>query len=157
MEKSQSTDETKDDAEARNDFFSIGGDFIYRHHVEPQVQLWVPKEETSPFPLKHIDGDPFRTRIWTCCKKAALMIIGMLRWIEVCQPHGHDSRSALYFNRKNYRKDTCGLGCGLQKFKATTRPDHLWPEKKPVMSKAAQRRKSSNALSRNRSSTTLGN
>ena len=27
--------ETKDDAEARNDFWLIEGDFIYRHHVEP--------------------------------------------------------------------------------------------------------------------------
>ena len=31
------------------------GDFIYRDHVEPRVQLYVPKEETCPFPLKHID------------------------------------------------------------------------------------------------------
>ena len=30
-------------AEARNDFRSIGGDFIYRHPVEPRVQLYVPE------------------------------------------------------------------------------------------------------------------
>ena len=35
----QPIDETKDDAEARNDFWSIDRDFIYRHHVEPRVQL----------------------------------------------------------------------------------------------------------------------
>ena len=28
---------TKDDAEARNDFWSIQGDFIYRHLIEPRV------------------------------------------------------------------------------------------------------------------------
>ena len=28
-------EETKDDAETREDFWSIQGDFIYRHHVEP--------------------------------------------------------------------------------------------------------------------------
>ena len=28
-------DSTRDDAEAKNDFCSITGDFIYRHHVEP--------------------------------------------------------------------------------------------------------------------------
>ena len=38
--------ETKDDDEARKDFWSIQGDFIYRHHIEPRVQLCVPKEET---------------------------------------------------------------------------------------------------------------
>ena len=40
--------EIKDDAETRNDFWSMGGNFIYRHHVEPQVQLYVPKEDTFP-------------------------------------------------------------------------------------------------------------
>ena len=54
-EKSQPIDETKDDAQASNDPWSMEGDFIYRDHVEPRVQLYVPKEETCPFPLKHID------------------------------------------------------------------------------------------------------
>ena len=30
-------------------------DFIDRHHIEPRVQLYVPKEETFPIPLKYID------------------------------------------------------------------------------------------------------
>ena len=47
--------ETADDAEALADFWSIQGDFIYRHHIEPRVQLHVPKEETFPIPLKYID------------------------------------------------------------------------------------------------------
>ena len=29
--------ESKDDAEAQNDVWSIQGDFIYRHHIEPRV------------------------------------------------------------------------------------------------------------------------
>ena len=49
---SQST-EANDDAEARNDFWSIEGDFIYRHHFEPRVQLCVPKEESLPIPLRY--------------------------------------------------------------------------------------------------------
>ena len=53
-ERSQPT-ETKDGAEARNDFWSVEGDFIHRHHVEPRVQLFVPKEETFPIPLKYIE------------------------------------------------------------------------------------------------------
>ena len=36
--------ESKDDAEARKDFWSVQGDFICRHHNEPRVQLCVPKE-----------------------------------------------------------------------------------------------------------------
>ena len=31
-------EELKDDAEARKDFWSIQGDFTYRHHIEPSVQ-----------------------------------------------------------------------------------------------------------------------
>ena len=36
---SERSQTTKDDAEARNDFWSMEGDFIYRHHVEPRVHL----------------------------------------------------------------------------------------------------------------------
>ena len=49
------TTESTDDAEARADFWSIQGDFIYRHHNESRVQLYVPKDETFPTPLKYID------------------------------------------------------------------------------------------------------
>ena len=48
--------EPTDDAEARADFWSIQGDFIYRHHNEPRVQLYVPKEETFLVLLKYIDA-----------------------------------------------------------------------------------------------------
>ena len=43
------------DAEATNDFWSITGDFIYRHHVEPRAKLHMPTEESFPLPLKYID------------------------------------------------------------------------------------------------------
>ena len=46
--------ESKDDAEARADFWSIQGDFIYRHH-ESRVSHDVPKEVTLLIPLKSID------------------------------------------------------------------------------------------------------
>ena len=45
--------EIKDDTKARNDFLSIEGDFISRHHVESGVHLQVPKEESFPVPLKY--------------------------------------------------------------------------------------------------------
>ena len=43
----------------RADFWSIQGDFICRHHKEPGVHLCVPKEETFPIQLKHIDAKRF--------------------------------------------------------------------------------------------------
>ena len=36
--------ESRDDGEVWKDFWSIQGDFIYRHHNEPRVQLYVPKD-----------------------------------------------------------------------------------------------------------------
>ena len=41
--------------EAINDFWSMSGNFIYRHHVEPRVKLYSPREESFPIPLKNID------------------------------------------------------------------------------------------------------
>ena len=48
-------DSTRDDVEAKNDFWSITGDFIYRLHVEPRVKLYMEEEESFPIPLKYID------------------------------------------------------------------------------------------------------
>ena len=42
--------------EAMNDFWSMSGNFIYRHHVEPRVKLYSPREESFPVPLKYIDA-----------------------------------------------------------------------------------------------------
>ena len=44
-------DSTREDADAKNDFWSITGDFNYRHHVEPRIKLYMPKEELLPIPL----------------------------------------------------------------------------------------------------------
>ena len=48
--------ESTDDAEALADFWSIQGDFSYRHHNELQVQLYLPKEEAFPIPQTYIDA-----------------------------------------------------------------------------------------------------
>ena len=48
-------DSTRDDEEAKSDFWTITGEFIYRHHVVPRVKLYVPSEETFPIPMKCID------------------------------------------------------------------------------------------------------
>ena len=48
---SQLLDQQADDVEARNDFWSISGNHIYRHHVEPRVKLC----ESFPLPLQYVD------------------------------------------------------------------------------------------------------
>ena len=41
-------DSFPDAGEAMNDFWSMSGNFIYRHHVEPRVKLYSPREESFP-------------------------------------------------------------------------------------------------------------
>ena len=41
--------------EAVNDFWSMSGSVMYRHHVEPRVILYSPREESFLIPLKYID------------------------------------------------------------------------------------------------------
>ena len=48
-------DSIPDAGEAINDFWSISGNVIYRHHVEPRVKLFSPREKALHIPLKYID------------------------------------------------------------------------------------------------------
>ena len=51
----QPHDSFPDAGEAMNDFWAMSGSFICRHHVEPRVKLYSPREESFPIPLKYID------------------------------------------------------------------------------------------------------
>ena len=48
-------DSSPDAGEAINDFWSMSGNFMYRHHVEPRVKLYVTREESFRIPLNYID------------------------------------------------------------------------------------------------------
>ena len=48
-------DSLLDAGEAINDSWSMSGNFMYRHHVEPRVKLYSPREESFLIPLKYID------------------------------------------------------------------------------------------------------
>ena len=52
---SQPLDTQTDDREARNDFWTIAGNYVHPHHVEPTVKFYVPNEESFPIPLENID------------------------------------------------------------------------------------------------------
>ena len=51
----QPQDSLPEAGEAINDFWSMSGNFIYRHHVEPRVKLYSTREESFPIPLKDIE------------------------------------------------------------------------------------------------------
>ena len=107
--------EPTDDAEARKDFWSIQGDFIYRHHVEPRVQLYVPKEETFPIPLKYID-----------VTRSTHTDLDVLQEKRIDDYWNVDSNKHLPYSWR----DSGFLWSGerLTKIQTTSRPDHVWPE-----------------------------
>ena len=89
--------ETTDDANAHADFWSIQGDFIYRHHNEPRVQLYVPKEETFTTPLKYVDVTRTSyTNLVDVLQENEFTIIGMSIGADICQILGEDSQNSLY-------------------------------------------------------------
>ena len=51
----QPQDSFLDAGEATNDFLSMSGSFMYRHHVEHRGKLCSPREESFSIPLKNID------------------------------------------------------------------------------------------------------
>ena len=50
-----SHDSYPDVDEVINDFWSMSGNVIYRHHVEPRVKLYSSREESFPIPVTYID------------------------------------------------------------------------------------------------------
>ena len=105
----QPQDSFPDAGEAINDFWSMSGSFIYRHHVEPRVKLYSPREESFPTPLKYIDVSRTTHTNWMSNKRSALMIIGILMALETCLILGQVSHNLLYWE-KNLLTDFCGPG-----------------------------------------------
>ena len=122
-------DSFPDAGESINDFWSMSGNFIYRHHVESSVKLWSSREESFPIPLKYIDVS--RTNCTNLDVKQEKTHRRLLecRWVERLvrsldrfhiqftlleekPPDGF-----LWFGRRLTRKQL-----------TSTPPDHLWPE-----------------------------
>ena len=126
-----------DAGEAINDFWSMSGSFIYRHHVEPRFKLYLQREESFPVPLKYIDvstithtnldvkqerriddnwnidGSRDLSDPWTGFTQFALL--------EEKPPNGY-----MWSGERLTRKQV------------TSRPDHLWPELWEKMGKNAK-------------------
>ena len=120
-------DSLPDAREAISDFWSMSGNFIFRHHFEPRVKLYSLKEESFPIPVKYIDVS--RTTHTN---------------LDVMQ----ESRTDDYWNVDGSRdlsdswkvfaqftvfdeKPPDGYmwsGERLTRRQVTSRPDHLWPE-----------------------------
>ena len=123
----QPHDSFPDAGEAINDFWSMSGSFIYRHHVEPRVKLYSPGEESFPIPQKYIDVS--RTT------HTNLDVFQESRIDDFWNIDGSRDLSDPWtgFTQFTLVDETppdgyMWSGERLTKRQASSRPDHLWPE-----------------------------
>ena len=114
----------------------MSGSFIYRHHVEPRVELYSPREESFPIPLKYIDVT--RTTHTNLDAKQE-------KRIDDCwNIDGSRNLSDPWTGVTQFtlgRKAPDGFlwsGARLTRKQLTSRPDHLRPELLEVNGKARQ-------------------
>ena len=112
---------------AINDFWSMSGNFKNRHHVEPRVKLYSPREESFPIPLKYIDVS--RT------SQTNLDVLQESRIDDYWNIDGSRDLSDSWTGFTQFallsEKPPDGFlwsGERLTKRQATSWPDHLWPE-----------------------------
>ena len=115
----------------------MSGSFIYRHHVEPRVKLYSPREESFPIPLKYIDVS--RTT------HTNLDVKQEKRIDDYWNIDGSRVLSDLWTGFTQFtqleEKPPEGYmwsGCRLTRKQLTSRPDHLWPELWKSMGKHAK-------------------
>ena len=116
-----------DAGEAINDFWSVSGNFIYRHRVEPRVKLYSPREESFPIPLKYFDVS--RT---TCTN------LNVKQENRIDDNWNVDGSRDLSDSWTGFTQFTpveekppdefLWFGWRLTRKQLTSRPDHLWPE-----------------------------
>ena len=144
-------DSTLDDAEAKNDFWSMSGNFIYRHHVEPRVKLCSPREESFPIPLRYIDVS--RT---TQTNLDGMQESGIDDYwnIDGSRDLSVSWTGFTHFTLLEEKPPDGNIWSGgrLTKRQATSRPDHLWPELWIKLGRSAKLREKQNGQLKNQSS-----
>ena len=133
----QPQDSFPDAGEAINDFWSMSGSFIYRHHVEPRVKLYSPREETFLNPLKYVDVS--RTT------HTNLDVTQESRIDDYWNSDGSRDLSDPWtgFTQFTLLAEKPPNGCVWSRWRLTrkqliSRPDHLWPELWEKMGKNAK-------------------
>ena len=92
-----------------NDFWSMSGNFIYRHHLETRVKLYSPREDHSLVHWNTLTFPELLIQTWMSSKRNASMIIRISMGLEICQILGQVSHNLLYWKKK-LPMDICGPG-----------------------------------------------
>ena len=129
-------DSFPDAGEAINDFWSMSGNFIYRHHFEPRVKLYSPREESFPIPLRYIDVT--RTTHTNLDVKQEKRIDDYWN-IDGSRDLSDPWTGFTQFTLLDEKAPDGYMWSGgrLTRKQLTSRPDHLWPELWKSMGKHA--------------------
>ena len=123
--------------EAINDFWSMSGSFIYRHHVEPRVALYSPREESFPIPLKYIDVTrTTHTNLDVKLEKRIDDYWNIDGSRDLSDPWTGFTQFTLLDDKAP--DGYTWSGGRLTRKQLTSRPDHLWPELWKSMGKNAK-------------------
>ena len=129
-------DSFPDAGEAIKDFWSMSGNFIYRHHVKPRVKLYSPREESFPIPLKYIDVTrTTQTNLDVKQEKRIDDYWNINESRDLSDPWTGFTQFTL-LEETTRRKMWSGRR--LTRKQLTSRPDHLWPEIWKTMGKNAK-------------------
>ena len=109
-----------------NDFWSMSGNFKNRHHVEPRVKLYSPREESFPIPPKYVDVSRTTHTNLDVMQERRIDDYGTSMGEEIFLIHGQVSLNLLYWKRTSKRIHV--VRGRLTRQQLTSRPDHLWPE-----------------------------
>ena len=112
----------------------MSGNFKHRHHVEPRVRHYSPREGSFPFPLKYIDVS--RTTHTNLDVKQEKRIDDYWNVRDLSDPWTGFTQFTLPEEKP---PDGFLWSCvRLTRKQLTSRPDHLWPELWKIMGKHAK-------------------
>ena len=149
-------DSFPDACEAINDFWSMSGSFIYRHHVEPRVKLYSPREESFPIPLKYIDvSRTTRTNLDVKQEKRIDDYWNIDGSRDLSDPWTGFTQLTLL--EEKAPEGYMWSGRRLTRKQLTSRPDHLSPELWKSMESTPSSRRSKSGLTKSSILKTLEN
>ena len=105
----------------------MSGNFIFRHHVEPRVKLYLPRDESFPIPLKYIDvSRTTRTNLDVMLERR----IDDYWNIDGSRDLSDSWTGFTHFTLLDEKPPDAQnvVRVRLTKRQATPKPDHLWPE-----------------------------
>ena len=105
----------------------MSGNFVYRHHVEPRVKLYSPREESFPIPLKYIDLSRTTHTNLDVKQEKRIDDYWNIDWSrDLSDPWTGFTQFTLLEEKPP--NGYMWSGERLTRKQLTSRPDHLWPE-----------------------------